>query len=275
MPAYFPKPLSVAKAQLIRSLLKQKKERDREKAFVLEGEKPILELLTSDTTALLALVIGETRLAQADAGVTHVLRQKSVPIHTCRDSVFDSLSDVTSPSGILAMVRQPTWDQQAILGRSSLLGLYGETLQDPANVGAIVRTALGFGLDALWLSADSADVFNPKVVRATAGGVLKLPVLYIKDIAEVTGQGCTLLASVPAGKASRPITDLTNLPERSVLAFGNESRGLSDATLQQAAVHFHIPVSEAIESLNVAASAAIAAFYFRSLSKQKPPAQNR
>ncbi|MDE3226493.1 MAG: RNA methyltransferase, partial [Nitrospirota bacterium] len=123
-------------------------------------------------------------------------------------------------------------------------------------------------LDALWLSADSADVFNPKVVRATAGGILKLPVLYIKDVAELTGQGCALLASVPAGKASRPITDLTNLPERAVLVFGNESRGLSDATLQRATVRFHIPVSQAIESLNVAASVAIAAFYFRMLSQR-------
>jgi len=267
VPAYSPKPLSTAKAQLIRSLLKQKKERDREKAFVLEGEKPILELLESDATALLALVVGESRLSQADAGLRQVLRHQSVPIHTCRDSVFDSLSDVTSPSGILAVVRQPTWDRQAILSRSSLLGLYGETLQDPANVGAIVRTALGFGLDALWLSADSADVFNPKVVRATAGGILKLPVLYIKDVAELVGQGCALLASVPAGKASRPITDLTSLPERSVLAFGNESRGLSDATLTRATIRFHIPVNQAIESLNVAVAAAIAVFYFNGLPR--------
>jgi RNA methyltransferase, TrmH family len=269
VPTHSAKLLTVAKAQFIRSLVKQKKERDRERAFVLEGEKPILELLESDATALLALVVGESRLSQADAGLRQALRRQSVPLHTCRDSVFDSLSDVTSPSGILAVVRQPAWDRQAILGRSPLLGLYGETLQDPANVGTIVRTALGFGLDALWLSADSADVFNPKVVRATAGGILKLPVLYIKDVAELTGQGCALLASVPAGKASRPITDLTDLPERSVLAFGNESRGLSDATLRQASVRFHIPVSQAIESLNVAASAAIAAFYFRTISERK------
>jgi TrmH family RNA methyltransferase len=267
VPAHSVKPLTAAKAQLVRSLVRQKKERDREQAFVLEGEKPILELLTSDATALLALVIGESRLARADASVKQILRHGSIPIHTCRDSTFDSLSDVTSPSGMLAVVRQPTWDRQALLGRQSLLGLYGETLQDPANVGTIVRTALGFGLDALWLSADSADVFNPKVVRATAGGILKLPVLYIKNVAELVGQGCALLASVPAGKTSRPITDLTNLPERAVLAFGNESRGLSEATLRQASVRFHIPVSQAIESLNVAASAAIAAFYFSRLSK--------
>lgn len=275
MPAYSATPLTAAKAQFIRSLVKQKKERDRERAFVLEGEKPILELLESTAPALLALVVGETRLARADAGIKQVLRHQSVPIHTCRDAVLDSLSDVTTPSGILAVVRQPAWDRQALLSRSSLLGLYGETLQDPANVGTILRTALGFGLDALWLSSDSADIFNPKVVRATAGGILKLPVLYIKDVAELTGQGCTLLASVPAGKTSRPITDLTNLPERAVLAFGNESRGLSDATLRQAAVRFHIPVSRAIESLNVAAAAAIAAFYLRALADQAPSRQHR
>ncbi|MDE3244382.1 MAG: hypothetical protein KGO52_16905, partial [Nitrospirota bacterium] len=92
MPAHSPKPLTAANAQFIRSLVKQKKERDRERAFVLEGEKPILELLESDATALLALVVGESRLSQADAGLRQALRHRSVPLHTCRDSVFDSLS---------------------------------------------------------------------------------------------------------------------------------------------------------------------------------------
>lgn len=263
--------LPAAKAQLIRTLVKQKKVRDRERTFILEGEKPILELIASDASALLALVISDARLKQPDDPLQEALAHKTVPVYVCRASLFDTLSDVASPSGLLALVKQPTWGQQAILRRSSLLGCYGETLQDPANVGAIVRTALGFGLDALWLSEDSADIFNPKVVRATAGGVLKLPVLYVKDAGTLAEQGCAILAAVPAGQSSRSITEIATLPERTVLAFGNESRGLSDATLQQAAIRFHIPVSEAIESLNVAASAAIAAFYFRTIAGRKPP----
>jgi TrmH family RNA methyltransferase len=172
---------------------------------------------------------------------------------------------VSSPAGLLAVVEQPAWNQAAILQRSQVLGLYGECLQDPANVGAIVRTALGFGLDALWLTPDSADVFNPKVVRATAGALLALPVFTIADVRHLTGQGCAILAAEPPGPSSRAIQDVAAIPARSILAFGNESRGLSETTTKRAALRFHIPVSPAVQSLNVAAAAAVAAFYFSRL----------
>ncbi len=258
--------LSRSQLGLIRELVREKKTRDRERLFVLEGEKPIREVVAQQAHLLRALVLAESR-ASAEGRTQDWLRDAArmkIPVHACPDRTFETLSDLRTSPGCLAVVQQPSWDNAAIFARPRVLGLYGETLQDPANVGAIVRTALGFSFDALWLSADSADIYNPKVVRATAGSILKLPVLYIKDAAELTGRGCALLAFVPAGKASRPITDLTDLPERAVLAFGNESRGLSDATLRQASVRFHIPVSQAIESLNVAAAAAIAMFHLAS-----------
>jgi RNA methyltransferase, TrmH family len=78
---------------------------------------------------------------------------------------------------------------------------------------------------------------------------------------------CRILASEPPGNTSRPIRDITRLPSRAVIALGNESRGLSDTTLKEAHLRFHIPVSRQIDSLNVAASAAIAAFYFSTLPR--------
>lgn len=253
--------LPTGKARLIRELLRDRKVRQQERAFVLEGEKAILELLAEDSPALHAIVIAESRLRKGTLPA-YIQSGKGRGVFSCSDSVFDKLSDVSSPAGLLAVVRQPVWNQATVFKRPRLLGLYGESLQDPANVGAIIRTAVGFGLDALWLSADSADIFNPKVVRATAGSLLTLPVFTASTPDIFKQHDCVLFAAEPCSRHSRAMQEVTAIPDRAIVAFGNESRGLSPATLQQAAVRFHIPVKPAIQSLNVAASVAVAAFYF-------------
>jgi len=200
--------------------------------------------------------------------VQPVLKHATAQVYTCREALFGTLSDVHTSQGILAVVHQPDWNEQAILARPQLFGIYGECLQDPANVGAIIRTAAAFGVDACWFSPDSADVFNPKVVRATAGAVLKLPVFSLTDLGVFTRPRCTLLAAEPATVGSTDIHRIQQLPARVILALGNESRGLSEATLKQADRRVYIPVSPAVESLNVAASAAIALFYLGGLPRQ-------
>lgn len=261
--------LSSAKAALIRDLLRHKRTREADRAFVIEGAKPILELLRGKSPALLAVVATSTFLEKNRQAFGHALDQTRVSVYTCHDTSFEKLSDVSTSQGVLAIVRQPEWDQEVILRRPSVFGIYGEGLQDPANVGGIIRTALAFHADALWLSPDSADTFNPKVVRATAGALLKLPVFPLKDIALLTRHGCALVAAEPPSKGGPGIRSIISLPSRAILALGNESRGLSQATLKQAAFRFHIPVNQAIDSLNVAASAAIAVFYLSGLPRSE------
>lgn len=259
--------LPASKASLIRDLLRHKRTRDQERAFVLEGSKPVREVLERNNASVLTVVVTASFMEKCDSTLKHTLEKCSRLVYACRARVFEKMADVITPSGILAVVRQPEWDQHTILRRPEILGMYGECIQDPANVGAIIRTAAAFGMDGVWLSRDSADVFNSKVVRATTGTLLRMPVFMVEDPRLLLEQECVLLASQPQGKGSRPIQDITDLPGRVLLAFGNESRGLSAATLRQAAIRFHIPIAQAVESLNVAASAAIAAFYFRNLAR--------
>lgn len=260
--------LPAAQAALIRELARHKKVRDTEQAFVMEGEKPIHELLRAKSPAILAIVASSTYLETGDEFLHNALEQRRGSVFVCRDSIFQKMSDLTTAQGILAVVKKPAWNQDEIFARPQVLGLYGESLQDPTNVGTIVRTAAAFGLDGLWLSADSADVFNPKIVRATAGTLLKLPVLTVSDPSRFTQSGCAILAADTSGRRSRRIEEIAAVPAKAMIAFGNESRGLSQATLEQAAVRFHIPISGDVESLNVAASAAIAAFWFSRLPKE-------
>jgi TrmH family RNA methyltransferase len=254
--------LPAAKAALIRELALHKQVRDTEQAFVMEGAKPILELFRTKSPAVLAVVVTSSYLETGNHTLHHALEQQGRQVFVCRESVFTKMSDLTTAQGILAVIRKPSWDQDGIFARPQVLGIYGESLQDPTNIGTIVRTAAAFGLDGFWLSTDSADAFNPKIVRATAGTLLKLPIFSIPDASRFTHYACSLLAADASGKRTRRLDEITTIPAKSMIALGNESRGLSQATLEQATLRFHIPISKDVESLNVAASTAIAAFWF-------------
>jgi len=258
--------LTAAQLSRIKRLLKEKQARDAERLFVMEGAKPIRELLRVKSPAIESLFITQPWLDTCEPAVRRAL--DSQPVFLCRNTLFEKLADTATSQGILALLRKPAWDQAGIFKRPQLLGLYGECLQDPTNVGTIVRTAAAFGLDGLWLSADSADVFNPKIVRATAGTLLKLPVFTVKAIGELTQAHCALLAADSSAKHARRMEEITSIPSKSMIALGNESRGLSSETLRAATIRFHIPIGPDAESLNVAASAAIAAFHFSRLPRE-------
>jgi TrmH family RNA methyltransferase len=147
------------------------------------------------------------------------------------------------------------------------LGIYGEHLQDPTNVGAIIRTAAALNASALWLTHESVDIYHPKVVRATSGVLLALPIFTVKDISGLIRQGCQVFAAEVAGDGTIPIDDIHQAPRKLVLAVGNESRGLSLEIRLQATTRFTIPLSRDVESLNVAATVAIATFFFSRLPK--------
>lgn len=268
-------PLPPANASLIRKLLRDKKVRDSEAAFVLEGEKPIRELLGNSRVAIRLIVMSASYLKKAEPELLRTLhekqeaRQAPARTHFCPDEFFARLTDLRTAQGLLAVLDKPRWDERAVLAKSPLVGIYCEQLQDPTNVGTLIRTAAAFGLDGLWLTPDSADPFNPKVVRASAGAVMHVPIFCAQDAAQFLKHGCTLLAADATRGHGQDLRDVTSLPGKTIVALGNESRGLSAATLKQASTTFHISTNPAVESLNVATAAAITLFHLSSLPRQR------
>ncbi|WP_447976815.1 TrmH family RNA methyltransferase [Candidatus Nitrospira bockiana] len=252
--------LPAGRARLIRDLARHKKTRDVEQAFVLEGSKAIRELLTADPLRILSVVL-PLQGASEGSDLIPLLRQARISAYTCPAALFDTLSGLSTSAGLLAVVKQPAWNAETVFSKPFLLGVYGDGLQDPTNVGTLIRTSLAFEVDALWLSEDSADVYNPKVVRATAGAVLRLPIFRVSDASVFEDKKCTLLTAEVAGPHTCAIQALDVIPPRAVLCLGNEGRGLRDDVRRRAAVRFHIPISEAVESLNVAAAAAISLYH--------------
>jgi len=253
----------------IRELLLDRHVRAQNGAFVVEGLHAVRDLLTRYQEQILTIVTAQGYLPKERQGDRLVRLASSTQQYSWSDLQFSKLSDLDAPQGILAVVRQPTWDEGEVLSQPTLLGIFGEQLQDPTNVGAIIRTAAALNASALWLTPESADVYHPKVVRATSGVLLALPIFAAKDVSGLIRQGCEIFAAEVTGDGTVPIDEIHQVPRKLVFAVGNESRGLSAQIRRQATTRFTIPLSRDVESINVAATVAIATFYFSRLPKGK------
>ena len=164
-------------------------------------------------------------------------------------AVFDSLAETRQPQGVLGLFERPRATAQEILARTGTIAVALDGVQDPGNVGTIIRLAAAFDAAGVLLLPGCADPFGPKAIRSSAGAILSVPVANITpgDLLEC---GVPLVATAMSGAAISPP------PSNAVLVFGNEGTGVS-AELMRHATTISIRMSGGVESLNVASSAAI------------------
>jgi TrmH family RNA methyltransferase len=178
-----------------------------------------------------------------------------VPQTQLDDALFTQLSELKTPNGLLALIAIPP---TKVVVSQSQFALLLEDIQDPGNLGSILRSAAAAGCDAVFLSQGCADAWSPKVLRAGMGGHFVLSLHESADLLQVAAEftGKILSASLQANKS---LYD-SNLRGKLAFAIGNEGAGLSPALLEAAQQHFVIPMPGKIESLNAAAAAAVCLF---------------
>ncbi len=191
----------------------------------------------------------------------------SSPLQIVSDECFRSLSDTVNPQGVLALIRQPYYSEDAfyeeLLKRKAKAPSGGKSqavilddIRDPGNLGTIIRTAEAAGACVV-MSPGCADVFNPKVVRSTMGSIFRVPFITgdpVSQICRLKECGYTVYAAALEDSVS--LDDIAPDPDR-VFIIGNEANGISPAVLKAADVKVRIPMQGQIESLNAAVSAAI------------------
>jgi len=221
--------------------LHQKKFRTELRHFVVEGEHLVQELEKAAAR--------DARLRHSEIYVTRDYAHWSskLPIHVVKSAQMAQISETRSPQGIAAVV--PMFDARE--ARAGERAVYLHELQDPGNLGTILRTLAWFGNFRCLLSPDSVDLYNGKVLRASMGAVFHVPVEIDVPLEALPGRYARIASLDLAGEAiaSRTFKDYD------CYVFGNEARGLpreNMATLRAQA--FTIPGTRAIESLNVAAS---------------------
>lgn len=242
------------------TLLKKRSAREEEGVFVCEGRKMFFELLTQRPEYLVKAYWSESGLAElADAD-----RQTMINYdwECVADEAFCATAETVTPQGVLAIVRMPKYSLEDMLTRRNDRLLLLESLRDPGNLGTILRTAEAAGMSGIILSSDSVDAYNPKVVRSTMGGIMRIPFLYTDDFCgmlrklkqeNVTLYAAHLQTSVPYTKPA--------YGGRTGIMIGNEANGLTDEATALADIRIRIPMEGQAESLNAAIAAAILMYH--------------
>ncbi len=174
------------------------------------------------------------------------------------DNVFAKMSDTQTPQGILTVLHRPTYRLEELLQASNPLFVVLENLQDPGNLGTILRTGEGAGITGVIMSRNTVDIFNPKTIRSTMGSVYRVPFLYVDDLEQTIGtlrdHGVKTYAAHLAGEQ---FYDEFSYREPTAFLIGNEGNGLTQETARCANSYLKIPMEGQLESLNAAVATAL------------------
>ncbi len=241
--------------------LQQKKFRLAEQKILVEGPRLIIEALRSDWTVEKLVYTGDFRNRPLADDLLDIARSKNIRAFEVSRAEFKKLSDTVHPQGVLAVVQIKRWpftpiellDQTA---RNLFVAI--ERLQDPGNLGTIIRCAEWLGANAVVVGPECVEWGNPKALRASMGAVFYIPVFEIEDfyefLAEAKRRGAVFYAADQQGDF--PYSTLRYAPKK-VLLLGEEARGLSEDSLKYADYKIAIPKRGKMESLNVSIAAAI------------------
>ena len=229
------------------------KERKKDGIFLAEGIKMFEE---APLDSIVEVFISESLEQKADAFYKKKLLQ--IGYEVVSDEVFAKMSDTQTPQGILTILKRPEYNLDLLLKRENPLFVILENLQDPGNLGTIVRTGEGAGITGVIMSAGTVDIFNPKTIRATMGSIFRVPFLYVEDMADTIQKlhkhGVHTYAAHLAGKT---YYQDVSLKEPSAFLIGNEGNGLTKETADMAESYIKIPMEGQVESLNAAVATAL------------------
>lgn len=223
--------------------LGQKKCRDADRVFIAEGPKIVNELLMAENCDVIQIYALKDWInnTKTNADTTEVSADE-----------LEKISQLSTPNQVLAIAKMIRWEGTPVIKGTISLAL--DTIQDPGNMGTILRLADWFGIKNISCSVDCADVYNPKVVQATMGSITRVRVEYI-DLPSFfkNNNAIRIYATVLGG---RDITTMDKITE-GVIVVGNESRGVSEAIRKLANVQITIPGKGKAESLNAAVATGI------------------
>ena len=182
-----------------------------------------------------------------------------LPFETVSEEVFKKAADTQSPQGILCVLHQPEYGLQDLgIYRQDALLMVLEDLQDPGNLGTILRTGEGAGVTGVLMSRRTVDLFNPKTIRATMGSIYRMPFLYVDSLEQAVRQlqqnGVQVYAAHLEGKTEHY---QENYKGKTAFLIGNEGNGLKPETAALADTYIRIPMEGQVESLNAAIASAI------------------
>lgn len=228
------------------TLSEKAKERKKEEVFLVEGIKMFEE---ADEAYIREVYVSESYIEKN--GISDKLKRTGY--ETVSDEVFKKISDTKAPQGILCVMKQYKYTLEMLMKKENPILVLLEDIQDPGNLGTILRTGEGAGIDGIIMTKDTVDIYNPKTIRATMGSVYRMPFLYVDSLSDVIkklqGKGISVYAAHLDGKE---YYDSFNFNKGTAFLIGNEGNGLKKETADLADAYLKIPMEGKVESLNAA-----------------------
>ena len=241
--------ISNTQVKQVCAYVQKAKERRKDKVFVVEGIKMFEE---APIEWIVKVFVTEAFLQKHASNELQDKLQK-LPYEIVSEDVFLKMSDTKTPQGILCVMKWPEYSLQDILKDKKGIYILLEDIQDPGNLGTMIRTGEGAGIAGAIMTRETVDIFNPKVIRATMGSIYRVPFIYVDSLPEaihmLQQKGIKVYAAHLKGESYYDACDYTL---GSAFLIGNEGNGLKDATADLADQYVKIPMSGKVESLNAA-----------------------
>ena len=238
--------------------LSDKKHRDREGLFRLDGVKLFFEAVSSGIRTEY-IFIAESKREKLTKELSAQLQAASGTVIFVSDEVLEKLTDEAAPQGIIAAANKFSLDEAVIPAEGNFRAIYLSSIRDPGNLGTMIRTAYAFGVERVLISSDCADVYSPKTVRASMGTVFRQPMSLVVDEMQFAAHAreaqCELYAAALRRDAKKLGT--FEMPRRVCFAIGNEGHGLSAEFIDNCSSAVFIPMADGCESLNAAMAATV------------------
>lgn len=226
------------------------KERKKDNIFLVEGLKMFEE---APEKSIKEVYIEEMLLEKLEKGSELLGKLERVGYEVVSSEVFKKMSDTQTPQGVLAIVERPTYQVANLLKIENPLFVVLEDLQDPGNLGTIIRTGEGAGVSAVFMTKNTVDIYNPKTIRATMGSIYRVPFAIVEDVKElIVGLHNNRIKTYAAHLAGKDYYDSFSFKEGSAFLIGNEGNGLKKETADAASAYLKIPMEGQVESLNAA-----------------------
>ena len=237
--------------------LKEKKYREETNLFVVEGIKIVKEAIEYDADIQKIVISNDAIGYEVDEDVLKIIQKYEVMIVS--QNVFESISDVKTPQGILAVIKNK---ENVKVDYNEDVIFILDNIQDPGNLGTIIRTLDAAGIKQLIVSNDTVDYMSPKVLRSTMGGAFRVNVIVADDllnmIDEIKKNGFEVAVTDLATDKSIYDVDYS----KKAIVIGNEANGVSDEVKDKADIRVKIPMLGKAESLNAAVATSVIAYEY-------------
>lgn len=248
--------------------LSEKKGQRAEKSFIVEGEKLTVEALKKGLPVV-HIFISESKREREMSLISEFMddgRYENCVVTVLSDVAFEKISTEKAPQGVISVIKYLDFFRNLnIINKEEFLLSEGEraillySLRDPGNLGAVIRSAVAFGVNHIVLTDDCADIYNPKTIRAAMGTLFKVKITTVSDISSFINAAKQVGRRVFAAEltdGAKSVKDI-ELTRNDIFIIGNEGHGIPAEISEICTCSVYIPISQGVESLNASVAAAV------------------